>query len=150
MTLSFADVIAAQAADCLGHLSVALPGVDSAQRDRRLPSLLQARLLAADRQFQRTWGPQCAALLPDEQRDVAGVISASAGNHALGLAYHGKSAGHPCHGRDAQVRSADQAARLAASSVRRSILHGESFHEAFDHARATGSRVAAHLHPRLR
>ena len=40
--------------------------------------------------------------LTAEER-ARGVIAASAGNHAQGLAYHARSAGHPGHHRDAAL-----------------------------------------------
>ncbi|MGD9722588.1 MAG: threonine ammonia-lyase [Pirellulales bacterium] len=71
-------------------------------------------------------------LLHDEQRR-RGVISASAGNHALGLAYHGKLLGI-----GVTVVMPKYAPLIKQSTCRRLgaevILHGESFSEAFEHA----------------
>ena len=50
-------------------------------------------------------------LLTDEQRK-RGVIAASAGNHAQGVAYHGSLLGIPGHRGDAEVRGADQGHQL--------------------------------------
>ena len=51
--------------------------------------------------------------LTDEQR-ARGVIAASAGNHAQGVAYHGSLLGIPGHRRDAEVRRAHQGHELPA------------------------------------
>ena len=75
--------------DCRRRLRLPLPRVDHADRDRRHPGVLQARILAADRQLQgarRRAMPCCCSTTTQRRR---GVVAASAGNHALGLAYHG-------------------------------------------------------------
>lgn len=70
-------------------------------------------------------------LSPEERR--RGVISASAGNHALGLAYHGKLLKI-----DVTVVMPRYAPLIKQSTCRRLgahvVLHGETFNEAFDHA----------------
>jgi len=79
-------------------------------------------------------------LLPDEKRR-RGVVSASAGNHALGLAYHGKLLEVPVTvvmPRFAPLIKHTTCRRLGAKV----ILHGESFQEAFEHAQ----QLAAELH----
>jgi threonine dehydratase len=71
-------------------------------------------------------------LLSDEQKR-AGVIAASAGNHALGVAYHGQLLGIPV-----AVVMPKWAPLIKVSNCRsfdaQVILHGESFDEARQHA----------------
>jgi threonine dehydratase len=72
-------------------------------------------------------------LMSDRQR-AAGVIAASAGNHALGLSYHGKLLGAPVTvvmPRFAPIIKSAACRRLGA----RVVLHGESFAEAQAYAR---------------
>ena len=75
------------------------------------------------------------ALLPlDDEQKKRGVIAASAGNHALGLAYHGRLLGIPVTvvmPRFAPLVKINTCRRLGANVV----LHGASFLEAKDHAR---------------
>ena len=62
------------------------------------------------------------------------MISASAGNHALGLAYHGQLLGVPVNvvmPRFAPLIKRATCRRLGANVV----LHGETFQEAYEHAR---------------
>ncbi len=78
-------------------------------------------------------GARNALLLLDEDRRRRGVISASAGNHALGLAYHGKLLEVPVTvvmPRFAPLIKRTTCRKLGADV----ILHGESFQEAFEHA----------------
>ena len=78
-------------------------------------------------------GARNALLLLDERQRRQGVISASAGNHALGLAYHGKllSIGVTVvMPRFAPLVKMSTCRRLGAEVV----LFGESFSEAFAHA----------------
>ena len=76
-----------------------------------------------------------------------GVIAASAGNHAQGLAYHGKRLGIPVH-----VVMPHRAPSVKVDSCRRLgagvILHGDSFDEAERYARsAAEARGLAFIHP---
>ncbi len=78
-------------------------------------------------------GARNALLLLDERQHRQGVISASAGNHALGLAYHGKLlsiAVTVVMPRFAPLVKMSTCRRLGAEVV----LFGESFSEAFAHA----------------
>lgn len=78
-------------------------------------------------------GARNALLLLDESQRRSGVISASAGNHALGLAYHGKLLEIPVTvvmPRFAPLIKRTTCRKLGATVV----LCGESFHEAYDHA----------------
>lgn len=78
-------------------------------------------------------GARNALLLLPEEKRRRGVVSASAGNHALGLAYHGKLLDVPVTvvmPRFAPLIKHTTCRRLGAKV----ILHGESFQEAFEHA----------------
>ena len=72
-----------------------------------------------------------AQLTPDEAK--RGVIAASAGNHALGLAWHGRALGVPVTvvmPRFAPLVKVSQCRRYGANIV----LHGDTFEEARSHA----------------
>lgn len=91
-------------------------------------------------------GARNALLLLSEAERRRGVISASAGNHALGLAYHGMLLGisvtvvMPRH---APLIKRTTCLRLGANI----LLHGESFAEAYEHARELAdSRQLAYIH----
>lgn len=78
-------------------------------------------------------------LLLGEAERERGVVAASAGNHALGLAYHGQRLGVPVHvvmPRFAPMVKVAQCRAHGASVV----LHGESFDEARSEARALAAR----------
>ncbi len=80
-------------------------------------------------------GARNALALFDEGQRQRGVIAASAGNHALGLAYHGRLLNIPVTvvmPRFAPLVKSNSCRRLGAEV----ILHGASFLEAKDHARA--------------
>jgi threonine dehydratase len=83
--------------------------------------------------------------LPDKARKH-GVISASAGNHALGIAYHGKLLDTPVTvvmPKFAPLIKITTCRRLGAEVV----LHGESLSEAFDHAQElTQARKLTFIH----
>jgi threonine dehydratase len=75
-------------------------------------------------------------LAPDQKRN--GVIAASAGNHALGLAYHGQLLGIPVTvvmPRFAPLTKVSNCRRFNANVV----LHGNSIGEARQHAEALGT-----------
>ncbi len=78
-------------------------------------------------------GARNALMLLTAEERRRGVISASAGNHALGLAYHGKLLEVPVTvvmPKFAPLIKRATCQRLGAQIV----LHGESFQEAYDHA----------------
>ncbi len=80
-------------------------------------------------------GARNALLLLDDGQRQRGVIAASAGNHALGLAYHGRLLNIPVTvvmPRFAPLVKSNTCRRLGANVE----LHGASFLEAKDHARA--------------
>ncbi len=86
-----------------------------------------------------------ALLTPDQAR--AGVIAASAGNHALGLAWHGHSLGIPVTvvmPRFAPVMKVARCRKFGATVV----LHGDTFDEARNEAdRLTAERQLTYIHP---
>ena len=75
-----------------------------------------------------------ALLLMDPEARERGVIAASAGNHAQGLAYHGKRLGVPVTivmpSTTPQVKVSQTASHGATI-----VLHGEKFDDAYAHAR---------------
>src|SRR6267143_6553293 len=74
-------------------------------------------------------GARNALLLLDSGRREKGVVAASAGNHALGLAYHGKLLGIPVTvvmPETAPLIKITSCQRIAA----RIVLHGETYPEA--------------------
>jgi threonine dehydratase len=79
-------------------------------------------------------GARNALLLLDKEQKSRGVIAASAGNHALGLAYHGRLLNIPVTvimPRFAPLAKSNSCQQLSANVV----LHGASFAEARDKAR---------------
>jgi len=91
-------------------------------------------------------GARNALLLLEKREREQGVISASAGNHALGLAYHGKLLGigvTVVMPRFAPLIKLTTCRQLGADV----ILHGESFGEAYDHAhRLAQERGLTYIH----
>jgi threonine dehydratase len=80
-------------------------------------------------------GARNALLRLDPARRARGVIAASAGNHALGLAYHGGQLGVPVTvvmPRFAPLVKVSTCRRFGANVIQ----HGENFREAGEHARA--------------
>jgi threonine dehydratase len=91
-------------------------------------------------------GARNALLLLSPQQGVRGVIAASAGNHALGLAYHGQLLGIPVTvvmPRFAPLVKCSTCRRLGAHVV----LHGSSYAEAKEHALGlAASRGFTYIH----
>lgn len=79
-------------------------------------------------------GARNALLLLDPAQRRRGVISASAGNHALGLAYHGKLLGIGVTVVMPQYAPLIKRTTCLALGAK-IILHGETFGEAYEHAR---------------
>ena len=80
-------------------------------------------------------GARNALMLLDDQQKKAGVIAASAGNHALALAHHGKLLGVPVTvvmPRFAPIIKVENCRRFGADIV----LHGEHIGECKEHATA--------------
>lgn len=86
-------------------------------------------------------------LLLDEQARARGVIAASAGNHAQGLAYHGARLGVPVTivmPKSTPTVKVSQTEGHGATV----ILHGETFDEAYAHSRALEKeRGLTFVHP---
>ncbi|MBC8001313.1 MAG: threonine ammonia-lyase [Opitutaceae bacterium] len=86
-----------------------------------------------------------AQLMPDEAK--RGVIAASAGNHALGLAWHGRALGVPVTvvmPRFAPLVKVSQCRRYGANIV----LHGDTFEEARSHAdEQARAQNLVYIHP---
>ncbi|MBA3937382.1 MAG: threonine ammonia-lyase [Planctomycetes bacterium] len=91
-------------------------------------------------------GARNKLLLLDAGQRTAGVIAASAGNHALGLAHHGRLLGIPVTVVMPRWAPLIKVSRCRASGAE-IILHGETFDEARLHAQALGSaRGLAYVH----
>lgn len=76
-----------------------------------------------------------------------GVIAASAGNHAQGLAYHGKRLGVPV---TIVMPKATPTVKVMQTEAHGAtvVLHGETFEDAYAHARALeGERSLTFVHP---
>jgi threonine dehydratase len=86
--------------------------------------------------------------LNEEQRN-RGVIAASAGNHAQGLAYHGTRLGIPV---TIVMPRTTPTVKVMQTEVLggKVVLHGESFDEAYAHARQLEGRTGADIHPPVR
>lgn len=96
--------------------------------------------------FKERGARNALSLLPKEQAS-RGVIAASAGNHALGLAWHGRSLHIPVTvvmPRYAPLVKVATCRRLGANV----ILHGNTFDEAREHADALATdNGLAYIHP---
>jgi threonine dehydratase len=86
-------------------------------------------------------GARNALLLLDAQQRESGVITASAGNHALGLAYHGQLLSIPV-----TVVMPKHAPLIKVATCRELganvILHGESYGESLAHAQTLAAQSA--------
>jgi threonine dehydratase len=132
MTVSLADIVAAKHRIADGIYYSPCP------ESIPLSEICKGRVFCKLDYLQRTGsfkerGARNALLLLDEATRARGVISASAGNHALGLAYHGKLLGIRV-----TVVMPKYAPLIKRTTCRNLgaeiILHGETFGEAFDHA----------------
>ena len=132
MTLSLADVVAAGRRIASGIYHSPCP------ESIPLSEIAGCRVYCKLDYLQRTGsfkerGARNALLLLGAEKRSRGVISASAGNHALGLAYHGKLLGAPVTvvmPRFAPLIKRTTCRNLGAEV----ILHGETFTEAFEKA----------------
>ncbi|TVQ31414.1 MAG: threonine ammonia-lyase [Phycisphaeraceae bacterium] len=78
-------------------------------------------------------GARNALLLLDEQQRRNGVVAASAGNHALGMAHHGKQLGIPVT--VVMPRFAPLVKRSACAQLGATVLtHGDTFRDAYGKA----------------
>ena len=132
----------------LGDAVARTPCVESAA----LSELTGARIYCKQEHLQRTGsfkerGARNALALLSAEQARRGVIAASAGNHALGLSWHGKELGIPVTvvmPRFAPLVKVARCRRFGATVV----LHGDTF----DEARTEADRLAAeqqltYLHP---
>lgn len=132
MSLTLSDVVAARARIASGIYNSPCP------RSVQLSEICQAPVYCKLDYLQRTGsfkerGARNALLLLAPAARAHGVITASAGNHALGLAYHGSLLGIAVTvvmPRFAPLIKVTTCRRLGAKI----ILHGESFAEARQHA----------------
>ena len=145
MTLTLADVVAAKCRIADGIYDSPCP--ESIPLGELCGAAVYCKLEYLQRtgSFKERAARNALLLLNDEQRR-RGVISASAGNHALGLAYHGKlldvgvTVVMP---RFAPLIKRTTCDRLGANVV----LFGETFAEAFDHAQElVASRGLTYIH----
>jgi threonine dehydratase len=136
MSLTLGDITAAQARIADGIYNSPCP------RSVQLSEICQAPVYCKLDYLQRTGsfkerGARNALLLLSPDERAAGVIAASAGNHALGLAYHGSLLGIAVTvvmPRFAPLIKITTCRRLGA----RIVPYGESFAEAREHALQLG------------
>ena len=99
--LALEDIAAARQPDRRRNLSLALSRIDPALRDHRRPGAYANWNICSGTGSFKERGARNALLELTPQHQAAGVVAASAGNHALGLAYHGASAGDRHYRRNA-------------------------------------------------
>ena len=118
----------------------------------RLSELASMQIIAKHDYLQATGsfkerGARHALLCLTPAQRARGVVAASAGNHALGLAYHGRELGVPVTvvmPRNAPRVKASRCHTLGAHVV----LHGDTYDEASVHAHAlAASHGLAYVHP---
>ena len=117
-----------------------------------LSELTGARIFCKQEHLQRTGSfkergaRNALALLTPEQRRL-GAIAASAGNHALGLAWHGRSLGIPVTVVMPRFASLVKVARCRKFGAT-VVLHGDTFDEARSEAgRLAEERELTYIHP---
>lgn len=140
MSVTIADIVAARSR-ISGGVAVT-PCPESIQ----LSELCGAKIYCKLEYLQRTGsfkerGARNALLQLDDQQRQRGVIAASAGNHALGLAYHGQLLGigvTVVMPRFAPLIKVSTCRRFGA----RIVLHGETYPEAIQHAHELAGREA--------
>ncbi len=145
MTLSLADVEAARRRIARGIYESPCPESIPLSEVAGCPVFCKLDYLQRTGSFKERGARNALMQLDDEHRRQ-GVISASAGNHALGLAYHGKlldigvTVVMP---KFAPLIKQITCRRLGATV----ILHGETFAEAYEHAhQLAGERGLAYIH----
>jgi threonine dehydratase len=137
MDVSFDDIVAARERIQDGVLFTPCPESVALSELCGCQIFCKLEYLQRTGSFKERGARNCLSQLTPEQQ-ARGVIAASAGNHALGLAYHGGLFGIPVTvvmPRFAPLIKQTQCRRLKA----RVILHGESFAD----ARAEADRIAA-------
>ena len=123
------------------------PCVESAA----LSELTGAQVFCKQEHLQRTGsfkerGARNALAQLSPEQAQRGVIAASAGNHALGLAWHGRLLGIPVTvvmPRFAPLVKVARCRQFGATVV----LHGDTFDEARARGGPAGRGAATHLHP---
>src|SRR6202046_2846044 len=150
-TDSLSEVSLSQIVEARSRLNGAIvrtPCTESAA----LSELIGARVFCKQEHLQRTGSFKergarnaLAQLAPEQAR--RGVIAASAGNHALGLAWHGRSLGIPVTvvmPRFAPLVKVARCRRFGATVV----LHGDTFDEArIEAGRLAEERNLTYIHP---
>ena len=145
-TVSLADVVAARS-----RLQGAIIRTECAE-SAALSELTGAQIFCKREHLQRTGsfkerGARNALALLSPEEAAAGVIAASAGNHALGLAWHGRSMKIPVTvvmPRFAPLVKVSRCRQFGAEV----ILHGDTFDQARSEAlRLAASRSLAYIHP---
>ncbi len=132
MTLSLADIHAARVRIASGIYHSPCP------ESIPLSEIAGCRVYCKLDYLQRTGsfkerGARNALLMLHDEKRRRGVISASAGNHALGVAYHGKLLGIPVT--VVMPRFAPLIKRTTCQALGARVeLHGESFQEAYEYA----------------
>lgn len=132
MPLTLADIVAARVRIADGIYNSPCPRSVQLSEICQAPVYCKLDYLQRTGSFKERGARNALLLLPDEARD-RGVITASAGNHALGLAYHGSLLGIAVTvvmPRFAPLIKITTCRRLGAKI----ILEGESFAEARKHA----------------
>ena len=132
MTLTLGDITAARARIAEGIYNSPCPKSVQLSEICQTPIYCKLDYLQRTGSFKERGARNALLLLSPEQR-AAGVIAASAGNHALGLAYHGSLLGIAVTvvmPRFAPLIKITTCRRLGAKIV----LHGDSFAEAREHA----------------
>ena len=145
-TVSLAEVVAARA-----RLNGAVH-VTQCTESAALGELTRARIFCKQEFLQRTGSFKergarnaLAQLAPEQAR--AGVIAASAGNHALGLAWHGRALGVPVTVVMPKFAPLVKVARCRQFGAT-VVLHGETFDEARGEAnRLAEERRLKYIHP---
>ena len=138
MALTLDDILAAQQRIAGGVCFSPCP------ESQQLSPLCNARVYCKLEYLQRTGsfkerGARNALLLLDSEQRRRGVITASAGNHALGLAYHGQllsAAVTVVMPKHAPLIKVATCRNLGAKVV----LHGETYAEALAHAESLASQ----------
>jgi len=139
MPLTLADITAARARIADGIYTSPCPRSIQLSEICGSPVYCKLEYLQRTGSFKERGARNALLLLPADQR-AAGVIAASAGNHALGLAYHGSLLGIAVTvvmPRFAPLIKIATCRRLGATIVQ----HGESFAEARQHALQLADRL---------
>lgn len=143
--LEFADILAARQRIAEGVLRTPCPFSPALSERYGCEIYCKFEFLQRTGSFKERGARNALRLLDDETK-CRGVIAASAGNHALALAYHGRSLRIPV-----TVVMPDYAPLVKQTNCRRLgatvVLHGASFAEAKEHADLLAAeRQLAYIH----